>query len=78
MSYNAEEDLLQSFPGNCSVTVLLNAIQPGDGTVDWWTLFFNSGALVALMLQIVLANWFITWFSVLRPLTMYRGRVMIP
>ena len=73
-----ETELIQTFPGNCSAWVLLNAIQPSDGTVNWWSLFFRSGALVALLLQVVLAHWFISWFSVLRPLTMHRGRVMVP
>ncbi|CAM9499525.1 unnamed protein product [Scytosiphon promiscuus] len=71
-------DFPQDFPGNCSSTALLAAIQPGDGEVNWWSLFFHSGALVALLLQLVLAHWFVSWFSVLRPLTMHRGRVMIP
>eukprot|EP00903_Cladosiphon_okamuranus_P020047 g18414.t1 len=73
-----EVDFPQDFPGNCSATTLLTAIQPGDGSVNWWALFFHSGALVALLLQLVLAHWFLSWFSVLRPLTMHRGRVMIP
>lgn len=71
-------DFPQDFPGNCSSTALLAAIQPGDGSVNWWSLFFHSGALVALLLQLVLAHWFVSWFSVLRPLTMHRGRIMIP
>lgn len=73
-----EVDFPQNFPGNCSPTALLTAIQPGDGKVNWWSLFFHSGALVALLLQLVLAHWFLSWFAVLRPLTMHRGRVMIP
>ncbi|CAM9552656.1 unnamed protein product, partial [Ectocarpus sp. 13 AM-2016] len=75
---DADVDFPQEFPGNCSSSVLLSAIQPGDGNVNWWSLFFRSGALVALLLQITLAHWFISWFSVLRPLTMHKGRVMIP
>ncbi|CAM9298163.1 unnamed protein product, partial [Hapterophycus canaliculatus] len=71
-------DFPQDFPGNCSASTLLAAIQPGDGRVNWWSLFFHSGALVALLLQLVLAHWFVSWFSVLRPLTMHRGRIMIP
>ncbi|CAM9659287.1 unnamed protein product, partial [Sphacelaria rigidula] len=71
-------DLISEFPGNCTPTVLLDAIQPSDGRVNWWSLFIKSGALVALLLQIALAHWFISWFNVLRPLTMCRGRVMIP
>ncbi|CAM9625550.1 unnamed protein product [Ectocarpus sp. 6 AP-2014] len=75
---DADVDFPQEFPGNCTSSVLLSAIQPGDGNVNWWSLFFRSGALVALLLQITLAHWFISWFSVLRPLTMHKGRVMIP
>ena len=58
--------------------MLLGAIQPGNGTVNWWSLFYHGGAFVALLLQLVLAHWFISWFTVLRPLTMNRHRVMIP
>ncbi|CAM9782743.1 unnamed protein product, partial [Laminaria digitata] len=75
---NPDEDLRQNFPGKCTETMLLDVIQPGDGTVNWWSLFFRSGAFVALLLQPVLAHWFISWFNVLRPLTMNRGRAMIP
>ena len=74
----AEVDFPQDFPGNCSATALLAAIQPGDGSVNWWSLYFHSGALVALLLQLALAHWFLSWFAVLRPMTMHRGRVMIP
>lgn len=74
----SDDVFLDEFPGNCSASVLLQEIQPSDGNVDWFPLLFYSGAAAALLLQFMLANWFISWFTMLRPLTICRGRIMLP
>ncbi|CAM9228549.1 unnamed protein product [Discosporangium mesarthrocarpum] len=67
-----------TFPGFCDKTAMSLAIEPSNGQVNWGQLFLKTGALVALLLQVALAHWFVSWFSLLRPLIKHRGRVLIP
>lgn len=67
-----------TFPSSCNENELLLAIEPSEARVDWFSVVYNAGAIVGLLLQVTLAQWFLSWFSLLQPLIRNRGTILLP
>lgn len=68
----------ETFPSSCNEDELFLAIEPADADVDWLSVIYNAGTLVGVMLQVTLAQWFLAWFSLVKPLIRNRGTIMMP
>lgn len=67
-----------TFPSSCHENELFLALEPSEASVDWFSVVYNAGAVVGLLLQVTLAQWFLSWFSLLQPLIKNRGTILLP